>query len=154
MKDGRTHLAYKTEHVVDLESELVVAAEVYSGNQPDTDTIADSLLEAQVNLNEAESNVQVEEAAADKGSHAARTLELCQWMGVRTCVPEPRRPHCSRWTDKPEGHQQAVLANRRRRKRAKMRHPLRLLEIECQQRPCPQKERQGETSGERSTRTD
>src|ERR1043166_3872123 len=28
MKDGRTHLAYKAEHVVDLESDLVVAAEI------------------------------------------------------------------------------------------------------------------------------
>lgn len=119
MKDGTTRLAYKAEHVVDLKSELVVAAEVYSGNQPDTDTIADSLLQAQVNLNEAESDVQIEEAAADKGYHAARTLELCQWMGVRTYVPEPRRAHCSRWTDKPEEHQKAVLANRRRTKRAK-----------------------------------
>jgi len=126
LKDGRTHLAYKAEHVVDLKSELVVAAEVYSGNQPDTDTIADSLLQAQVNLNEAESDVQIEEAAADKGYHAARTLELCQWMGVRTYVPEPRRAHCSRWTDKPEEHQKAVLANRRRTKRAKSKRLQRL----------------------------
>jgi len=126
MKDGRTHLAYKAEHVVDLESELVVAAEVYSGDQSDTDTIADSLLQAQVNLNEAESDVQIEEAAADKGYHAAHTLELCQWMGVRTYVPESRRVHRSRWTDKPEEHQQAVLANRRRTKRAKSKRLQRL----------------------------
>jgi len=126
MKDGRTHLAYKAEHVVDLESELVVAAEVYAGNQSDTDTIADSLLEAQVNLNEANSDVQIEEAAADKGYHAAHTLELCRWMGVRTYVPEPRRPHPSRWTDKPEEHQQAVLANRRRTQRAKSKRLQRL----------------------------
>ena len=86
LKDGRTHLAYKAEHVVDLKSELVVAAEVYPGDQADTDTLADSLLQAQVNLNEAKSKVQIEEAAADKGYHAAHTLELCQWMqtGLRT----------------------------------------------------------------------
>src|SRR6516164_7011539 len=30
MKDGTTHLAYKAEHVVDLDSEFVVAAEVYA----------------------------------------------------------------------------------------------------------------------------
>ena len=126
LKDGRTHLAYKAEHVVDLESELVVAAEVYAGDQADTDTLADSLLQAQVNLNEAESDVQIEEAAADKGYHAAHTLELCQWMGVRTYVPEPRRVHRSRWTDKPEEHQQAVLANRRRTKRAKSKRLQRL----------------------------
>jgi len=126
MKDGRTHLAYKAEHVVDLESELVVAAEVYSGDRGDTDTMADSLLQARVNLNEANSDVQIEEAAADKGYHAAHTLELCRWMGVRTYVPEPRRAHRSRWTDKPEKHQLAVLANRRRTKRAKSKRLQRL----------------------------
>jgi transposase len=126
LKDGRTHLAYKAEHTVDLESEIVVAAEVYSGDSADTDTLPDSLLQAQVNLNEAESDVQIEEAAADKGYHAAHTLELCQWMGVRTYVPQPRRTHRSRWTDKPEEHRQAVLANRRRTKRAKSKRLQRL----------------------------
>lgn len=132
MKDGRTHLAYKAEHVVDLESELVVAAEVYPGDRADTNTLADSLLQAQVNLNEAESDVQIEEAAADKGYHAAHTLELCQWMGVRTYVPEPRRVHRSRWTDKPEELQQAVLANRRRTKRAKSKRLQRLRSERCE----------------------
>jgi transposase len=132
LKDGRTHLAYKAELVVDLESELVVAAEVYPGDQADTDTLADSLLQAQVNLNEAKSKVQIEEAAADKGYHAAHTLELCQWMGVRTYVPEPRRVHRSRWTDKPEKHHQAVLANRRRTKRDKGKRLQRLRSERCE----------------------
>jgi transposase len=132
MKDGRTHLAYKAEHVVDLESELVVAAEVYPGDRADTDTLADSLLQAQVNLNEAESDLQIEEAAADKGYHAAHALELCQWMGVRTYVPEPWRVHRSRWTNKPEEHHQAVLANRRRTKRAKSKRLQRLRSERCE----------------------
>jgi transposase len=126
LKDGRTHLAYKAEHTVDLDSEIVVAAEVYAGDQADTDTLPDSLLQAQVNLNEAQSDVRIEEAAADKGYHAAHTLELCQWMGVRTYVPEPRRVYRARWTDKPAEHQQAVLANRRRTKRAKSKRLQRL----------------------------
>ena len=33
MKDGRTHLAYKAEHAVDLESELILAAPVYHANE-------------------------------------------------------------------------------------------------------------------------
>ena len=132
MKDGRTHLAYKAEHVVDLESELVVAAEVYSGNQADTDTLADSLLQAQINLNEAQGEVQIEEAAADKGYHAAHTLELCQWLGVRTYVPERQKPHRSRWTDKPREYRQAVLANRRRMKRAKAKRLQRLRSERCE----------------------
>ena len=39
MKDGRTHLAYKAEHVVDLESEFVVAAPVYAADQADPSTL-------------------------------------------------------------------------------------------------------------------
>jgi transposase len=132
LKDGRTHLAYKAEHVVQLESELVVAAEVYSGDQADTDTLADSLLQAQVNLNEVESEVHIEEAAADKGYHAAHALEMCQWMGVRTYVPEPRRMHHSRWADKPEEFKQAVLANRRRAQRAKGKGLQRLRSERCE----------------------
>jgi hypothetical protein len=80
----------------------------------------------QVNLNEAECDMHIEEAAADKGYYAADTSELCQWMGVRTYVPEPRHVHRSRWTDKPEEHQKAVLANRRRTKRAKSKRLQRL----------------------------
>jgi len=32
MKDGRTHLKYKVENAVDLETELILAAEVYAGD--------------------------------------------------------------------------------------------------------------------------
>ena len=39
MKDGRTHLAYKAEHVVDLETELILAAEIYHADAADVDTI-------------------------------------------------------------------------------------------------------------------
>ena len=51
MKDGRTHLAYKAEHVVDLQSEFVLAAEMYHGRTtPTRDTLVDSVLAAQINL--------------------------------------------------------------------------------------------------------
>ena len=121
MKDGRTHLAYKAEHVVDLESDLIVAAEVYTADQGDAETLPDSVLEAQVNLQQAGSEVRVEEAAADKGYHAAKSLEMCDWLGVRTYVPEPQLRHRRRWTDKPVEFKQAVYNNRRRVRRAKGR---------------------------------
>src|SRR5262249_55672085 len=44
MKDGTTHLAYKAEHVVDLKSDLILAAEVYPADRADTVTLADSVL--------------------------------------------------------------------------------------------------------------
>ena len=119
MKDGRTHLAYKAEHVVDLESDLLVAAEIRPADHTDSSTLVDSVLAAQENLQQAGSEVQIEETAADKGYHNAVTLELATDMQLRTYIPEPKRPHRSCWTDKAAEQKQAVYANRRRTKRAK-----------------------------------
>lgn len=114
MKDGTTHLAYKAEHVVDLESEFVLAATVHEGIAADTDTLCDSLMEAQVNLDAADSEVEIREAVADKGYHAAATIELCDDLSFRTYIPQPKREHRSRWTDKPPEYREVVYANRRR----------------------------------------
>jgi transposase len=119
MKDGRTHLAYKAEHVVDLKSDLILAAEIRPADQGDAQTMTDSVMQAQVNLHEAGSEQQIEEVAADKGYHAAGTLELCDALDMRTYIPEPRRQHESCWTDKPGERKRAVYNNRRRIRRAK-----------------------------------
>jgi transposase len=120
MKDGRTHLAYKAEHVVDLASEIIVAAEVYTADQSDHHTLVDSVMEAQEHLRQATGHeLPIEEVAADKGYHAAEQLELAESLALRTYVPEPDRPHQSRWTDKPPELKAAVYANRRRTKREK-----------------------------------
>ena len=103
LKDGRTHLAYKAEHVVDLKSDIVLAAEIHKADRAGTETLVDSVMEAQNNLNQAGSETEIEEVAADKGYHAAHTLELSEAVGLRTYIPEPRRKHQSRWTDKPGG---------------------------------------------------
>jgi len=121
MKDGRTHLAYKAEHVVDLKSELILAAEIRPADHGDTQTMVDSVLKAQENLDQAKLDVEIEEAAADKGYHASETIELCDSLGLRTYVPEPKLKHPRVWTDKPDGFQRAVYENRRRMRRAKGR---------------------------------
>src|SRR5271156_345462 len=59
LKDGRTHLAYKAEHVVDLKSDLVLAADIRPADHPDTETIVDSVMQAQVNLKEAGGEAQI-----------------------------------------------------------------------------------------------
>ena len=119
MKDGRTHLAYKAEHVVDLRSDLVLAAEIRPADHADTATLADSLVAAQINLREAGSDATIEEVAADKGYHAADTIEMCDFLEVRSYIPEPRRRHPSRWAGKPDEQRRAVVNNRRRVKRDK-----------------------------------
>jgi hypothetical protein len=140
MKDGTTHLAYKAEHVVDLKTELVLAAPVYPADQPDSATLLESVVTAQVNLMEAESGLPVhelaqqppaataeltclEEAATDKNYHKAETLAACAAMGVRSYIPEERRRHKRVWTDKLAAWQRAYRANRRR---VKGRHSKRL----------------------------
>ena len=50
MKDGRTHLGYKAEHVIDLESEVILSATVYSGIGGDSQTLLASVLTAQTHL--------------------------------------------------------------------------------------------------------
>jgi transposase len=131
LKDGRTHLAYKAEHVVDLETDVVLAAEVYRADDADVDTLVDSVMQAQVNTDSATeragcAGAEVEEVAADKGYHAAKALELADALGLRTYIPEPKRKHKSRRTDKPEGYREAVVNNRRRTRRAKSRRLQRL----------------------------
>ncbi len=121
MKDSRTHLAYKVEHVVDLETELVLGAEVYTADTGDTDTLVDSVMEAQTHLSEAGFEAEIEEVVADKGYHAAPTLELAESMHLRTYIPEPKRKHDRRWNDKPDAYQRVVYDNRRRTKTEKNR---------------------------------
>jgi len=119
MKDGRTHLAYKAEHVVDLESELILAAEILPADQGDAQTLVDSIVAAQENLKAAKIDVDIEEVAADKGYHSAATIELADDLEVKTYIPEPKSPHQRKWTDKPSEFQRAVYANRRRMRREK-----------------------------------
>ena len=113
MKDGRTHLAYKAEHAVDLDSGLVLSAAIHPADQGDAATLVDSLLRTQVNLARAGLEVEVEEGVADKGYHKSETLAECAEWGWRTYIPEPKRKKRT-WTDKPEAWRVATAANRRR----------------------------------------
>ena len=88
MKDGRTHLAYKAEHVVDLKTELVLAASIRPADEGDTDTMVDSIVEARVNLSEAGVEAEIEEAVADKAYNSVDTIELAESLGIRTYIPE------------------------------------------------------------------
>ena len=115
MKDGTTHLAYKAEHVVDLETNAILAVEIYAGDHSDSQTLEDSLNRAQTNLNEAETGAEIQDVAADKGYHATEQLTaVAEHTAYRTYIPEPERKHDRVWTDKPPKQKAAVYANRRR----------------------------------------
>ncbi len=113
MKDGTTHLAYKAEHAVDLNSEAIVEVTIAPADQGDSRTAPQTLMGAQVNLMEAGSEVSIVEAVMDKGYHDNGLLDFCRTVGVRTYIPE-RKQKGRCWTDKPEGYEQSFRANRRR----------------------------------------
>src|SRR5258708_1752390 len=111
MKDGTTHLAYKAEHVVDLGTEAILAAEIYHANYQDTQTLEDSLHQAQINLVEAGSEAEIVEAAADKGYHSNGTItDLREHTTYCTYIPEPELKHAPVWTDKPPEQKAPVSA--------------------------------------------
>ncbi|WP_373653120.1 hypothetical protein [Schlesneria sp. DSM 10557] len=56
MKDGRTHTGYKAEHVIDLESEVILSATVYTGTEGDSQTLLASVLTAQTHLEQSGSS--------------------------------------------------------------------------------------------------
>lgn len=115
MKDGTTHLAYKAEHVLDLDTEAILAAEVYHANYADATTLEDSLHQAQINQEAAGSESEIQDAVADKGYHANETLtNLHEHTPYRSYIPEPELKHDRVWKDKPPEQKAAVYANRRR----------------------------------------
>src|SRR6185503_17492745 len=50
MKDGRTHLAHKAEHAVDLETGAVVAVTIQPADKGDTETVKETLITAAENV--------------------------------------------------------------------------------------------------------
>lgn len=119
MKDGSTHLAYKAEHAVDLDSEIVTAATVQPADVPDGESIKQTIVEAQGNLIDATGEAKTDEVAADKGYHKNETLVWCDERGIFTYIPERQDSRHRRWTDKPEAQKRAVYNNRRRTQRGK-----------------------------------
>jgi len=124
LKDGRTHLAYKAEHAVDLETGAVVAVTVAGGAAADSKTILETLPQAgepiaevacATNHEEVGERVKAEgpeEVVADKGYHSNDTLGALAEAEVRTYISEPDRGRRC-WKGKAEA-QQAVYGNRRR----------------------------------------
>jgi transposase len=115
MKDGRTHLAYKAEHVVQRKSELVLGVRPHPADQGDAATLVDAVMLAEQHLRAAGSDLEIDEAAADKGYHKASEREVAAALGVRTYVPEPRRPKRARpGRGQTAAERRAVRLNRRR----------------------------------------
>jgi transposase len=116
MKDGRTHLAHKAEHAIDLETGAIVAVTLQGADAGDTTTIvetataaADQIADAQVDVAEPQA---LEEIIADKGYHSNQTMIDFEAVGVRSYIAEPDRGRRD-WSKTPEA-QAPVYGNRRR----------------------------------------
>jgi transposase len=128
MKDGRTHLAHKAEHAVDLDTGAVVAVTLQPADQGDTTTVDQTLCEAGGQIaeqigREAEQrpdekpkvNINgIEEVVADKGYHSGAVIERMKSYEVRSYIPEKKPKGRRHWEGKRDGQQQAVYQNRRR----------------------------------------
>jgi len=114
MKDGRTHLAYKAEHAVDLDTDLVIAASIYRADHSDYDSLAVTLDDANEHLAAVDENLSIREAVMDKGYHKTDTLVECEQREIRTYIPERKASGRRKWKDKSAAHKHAFRANRRR----------------------------------------
>jgi transposase len=113
MKDGRTHLAHKAEHAVDLKTGAVVAVTVQAADTGDTQTVKETLITAAENVEKAKPKSDVvQELVADKGYHSNELLEDLTILGVRTYISEPMRGRRN-WKGK-HAARDAVYGNRRR----------------------------------------
>jgi transposase len=121
MKDGRTHLAHKAEHVVDMSDGscgALLGVSLHEANRGDTTTGHQSVEEAFEHLGGAIEETDelppglFDEVVTDKGYHSNDSLLKFGEQGLRTQVSEPDRGR-RRWKNKADA-KQAVYANRRR----------------------------------------
>ena len=139
LKDGRTHLAHKVEHAVDMDSGAVMAVTIQPGARGDTQSFAETLGEALESARALAADVRSNgrlakqapcELVGDKGYHSNATMLMAKAAGCRSYISEPERPRRD-WEGK-ECFRRATYANRRRingeRGRALMRRRGELLE--------------------------
>jgi transposase len=121
MKDGRTHLAHKAEHAVDLQTQAIVAVTLQPADRGDPESLNDTLSVTMETLAavatdpaaaEQLADEVLAETVTDKGYHSNEALTGQRRIGIRTYCSEPERGRRD-WQDRSE-EQAAVYANRRR----------------------------------------
>lgn len=116
LKDARTHLAYKPEHAMDLDTGAVVAAELHPADQGDTTTLPGTLASATEHLVAVDAAPTPEapaELVADKGYHSRDGLKALDAGPWKSRISEPRRDGLLRWHGD-DAARRAVYANRTR----------------------------------------
>jgi transposase len=111
MKDGRTHMAHKAEHAVDLISGALLAVSLQPADRGDTQTFKQTLAEAEQTAQQV-SELGIEEVIADRGYHSGAVLRGLAQADIRSYIPEPDRGKRN-WNGKAY-ERKVVDANRRR----------------------------------------
>jgi transposase len=113
MKDGRTHLAHKTEQAIDLDTGVVVGVTVQPADTGDTSTMIETLIttaeQIEAVLPQSEG---IQELVGDKGYHSTERILDLERLGLRTYISEPKQRR-RRWRGDEEARD-AVYSNRRR----------------------------------------
>jgi transposase len=116
LKDGRTRLAYKPEHAVDLDTGAIVAAEVHPADRGDPATLPETLEAAEANLATVDAAPTAEDPAelvADKGYHSRDGLKGLEDGAWKSRIAERKVAGVSRWHGD-EAARRAVYNNRAR----------------------------------------
>ncbi len=116
MKDGRTRLAYKPEHAVDLDTGAIVAAPIHTADQGDTKTLPGTLKAAKATLKAVDQAPNVEdptELVTDKGYHSRDGLKDLSDSEWKTRIAEPKPAGILRWKGDDDARR-AVYNNRAR----------------------------------------
>jgi transposase len=113
MKDGRTHLAHKAEHAVDLETGAIVGVTVQDADDGDTETSIETLIKVAEQIETVRPDGDgLQEVVGDKGYHSNQSLVDLEAVGLRSYISEPDRGRRD-WKKKPDARA-AVYRNRRR----------------------------------------
>src|SRR4051794_31461987 len=123
MKDGRTHLAHKAEHAVDLDTGALLAVTVQPGAAGDTHTVYETLATCSEQIRKVAATLDGQDSGAlnpegpaevvlDKGYHSNDVLLALVQVNMRAYCSEPDRGR-RRWIDKAD-EKAVVYANRRR----------------------------------------
>jgi transposase len=128
LKDGRTRLAYKPEHAVDLDTGAIVAAEVHPADRGDTATLPGTLAAAEANLaavGAAPTPEDPAELVADKGYHSRDGLKDLEDGAWRSRIAEKKTAGVHRWRGDGDARR-AVYNNRARLRSGVAREAFRL----------------------------
>ena len=128
MKDGTTHLAYKPEHAVDLDTGLIVAARIHPADQGDIRILAATLEQAEAMLDLVGLACTPDtpaEMIAGKGHHPREGLKALEDSAWKSRISEKEQKAFARWHGD-DAARRAVYNNRARLKSTVARQAFKL----------------------------